>query len=224
MKYNILLIATLLLVSSVLYDYSKHSEVTIHRDKINNFIQSEIKDNFYGNDKQEDSNFKLIRTDIEKTFPLNKIIISLDIFNTNTNKTIKAEVDFKLKIIDSKYLEVSKEQFSIDTTNFKQPKYDIVFGQKVQIDEEEDSDKTDLIFMLSFLDNNFEYIDVSNEMFGKKNYILDSDIGFDYKGDLVIKYYNNVFQLLAYPLSLMSLSILIILIVLELIKFKKRYL
>lgn len=223
MKYNILLIAILLLVSSVLYDYSKNSEIIIDRDKINNFIQSEIKDNFYGNDKPEDSNFKLIRTDIEKTFPLNKITISLDIFNTNTNKTIKAEVDFKLKIIDSKYLEVSKEQFIIDTTNFKQPKYDIVFGQKIQINEDEDSDKTNLIFMLSFLDNNFEYIDISNEMLSKKNYILDSDIGFDYKGDLIIKYYNNVFQLLAYPLSLISLSILITLIVLELIKFKKRY-
>ena len=223
MKYNILLIAILLLVSSVLYDYSKNSEIIIDRDKINNFIQSEIKDNFYGNDKPEDSNFKLIRTDIEKTFPLNKITISLDIFNTNTNKTIKAEVDFKLKIIDSKYLEVSKEQFIIDTTNFKQPEYDIVFGQKIQINEDEDSDKTNLIFVLSFLDNNFEYIDISNEMLSKKNYILDSDIGFNYKGDLIIKYYNNIFQLLAYPLSLISLSILITLIVLELIKFKKRY-
>ena len=82
MKNNILAIAILLLISNFFYDYSKQEIKVMEREKIVNFIKSEIINNFDSN------NFEISSLGIENTFPLNKIIFSMDILNKENKRMV----------------------------------------------------------------------------------------------------------------------------------------
>lgn len=214
MKNNILIIAILLLISNFFYDYSKQEIKVIEREKIVNFIKSEIINNFDSN------NFEISSLGIEKTFPLNKIIFSMDILNKENNKIVEADIQFKLILNESNKIEVLHEIVIIDTTqseqallvrkNFK-PDEDYI-GIEI---ENEDPNKTELFYLLSTLDNKINVLNTNDD------FVLIS-IGFDYKGDLSINYYESKLQILAYIMFLFSLGLLIILIGIELYKFRNK--
>ena len=86
MKNNILIIAILLLISNFFYDYSKQEVKVMEREKIVKFIKSEIINNFDSN------NFEISSLEIEKTFPLNKIIFSMDILNKERLKKCRLKL------------------------------------------------------------------------------------------------------------------------------------
>lgn len=214
MKNNILIIAILLLISNFFYDYSKQEIKVIEREKIVNFIKSEIINNFDSN------NFEISSLGIENTFPLNKIIFSMDILNKENNKIVEADIQFKLILNESNKIEVLHEIVIIDTTqseqallvrkNFK-PDEDYI-GIEI---ENEDPNKTELFYLLSTLDNKINVLNTNDD------FVLIS-IGFDYKGDLSINYYESKLQILAYIMFLFSLGLLIILIGIELYKFRNK--
>lgn len=214
MKNNILIIAILLLISNFFYDYSKQEIKVMEREKIVNFIKSEIINNFDSN------NFEISSLGIENTFPLNKIIFSMDILNKENNKIVEADIQFKLILNESNKIEVLHEIVIIDTTqseqallvrkNFK-PDEDYI-GIEI---ENEDPNKTELFYLLSTLDNKINVLNTNDD------FVLIS-IGFDYKGDLLINYYESKLQILAYIMFLFSLGLLIILIGIELYKFRNK--
>lgn len=204
MKNNILAIAILLLISNFFYDYSKQEIKVIEREKIVNFIKSEIINNF------DTNNFEISSLGIENTFPLNKIIFSMDILNKNSNKIIEADIQFKLILNESNKIEVLHEKVIIDTTNFK-PDEDYI-GIEI---ENEDPNKTELFYLLSTLDNKINVLNTNDD------YVLIS-IGFDYKGDLLINYYESKLQIFSNVMFLFSLGLLIILIGIELYKIRNK--
>lgn len=104
MKNNILAIAILLLISNFFYDYSKQEIKVMEREKIVKFIKSEIINNFDSN------NFEISSLGIENTFPLNKIIFSMDILNKENNKIVEADIQFKLILNESNKIEVLHEK------------------------------------------------------------------------------------------------------------------
>lgn len=204
MKNNILIIAILLLISNFFYDYSKQEIKVIEREKIVNFIKSEIINNFDSN------NFEISSLGIEKTFPLNKIIFSMDILNKENNKIVEADIQFKLILNESNKIEVLHEKVIIDTTNFK-PNENYIGIETTN----EDSDKTELFYLLSTLDNKINVLNTNDD------FVLIS-IGFDYKGDLLINYYESKLQIFSNIMFLFSLGLLIILIGIELYKFRNK--
>lgn len=214
MKNNILAIAILLLISNFFYDYSKQEIKVMEREKIVKFIKSEIINNFDSN------NFEISSLGIENTFPLNKIIFSMDILNKENNKIVEADIQFKLILNESNKIEVLHEIVIIDTTqseqallvrkNFK-PDEDYI-GIEI---ENEDPNKTELFYLLSTLDNKINVLNTNDD------FVLIS-IGFDYKGDLLINYYESKLQILAYIMFLLTLGFLIILIGIELYKFRNK--
>ncbi len=214
MKNNILAIAILLLISNFFYDYSKQEVKVMEREKIVKFIKSEIINNF------DTNNFEISSLGIEKTFPLNKIIFSMDILNKENNKIVEADIQFKLILNESNKVEVLHEKVIIDTTqseqallvrkNFK-PDEDYIGIEK----ENEDPNKTELFYLLSTLDNKINVLNTNDD------YVLNS-IGFDYKGDLLINYYESKLQIFSNIMFLFSLGLLIILIGIELFKFRNK--
>ena len=214
MKNNILIIAILLLISNFFYDYSKQEIKVIEREKIVNFIKSEIINNFDSN------NFEILSLEIEKTFPLNKIIFSMDILNKENNKIVEADIQFKLILNESNKIEVLHEKVIIDTTqseqallvrkNFK-PNENYI-GIEI---ENEDPNKTELFYLLSTLDNKINVLNTNDD------FVLIS-IGFDYKGDLSINYYESKLQIFSNVMFLFSLGLLIILIGIELYKIRNK--
>lgn len=214
MKNNILAIAILLLISNFFYDYSKQEIKVMEREKIVKFIKSEIINNFDSN------NFEISSLGIENTFPLNKIIFSMDILNKENNKIVEADIQFKLILNESNKIEVLHEIVIIDTTqseqallvrkNFK-PDEDYI-GIEI---ENEDPNKTELFYLLSTLDNKINVLNTNDD------FVLIS-IGFDYKGDLLINYYESKLQILAYIMFLLTLGFLIILIGIELYKIRNK--
>ena len=214
MKNNILIIAILLLISNFFYDYSKQEIKVIEREKIVNFIKSEIINNFDSN------NFEISSLGIENTFPLNKIIFSMDILNKENNKIVEADIQFKLILNESNKIEVLHEKVIIDTTQSEQA---LLVRKNFKPNENyigiettnEDSDKTELFYLLSTLDNKINVLNSNDD------YVLNS-IGFDYKGDLSINYYESKLQILAYIMFLFSLGLLIILIGIELYKIRNK--
>lgn len=214
MKNNILIIAILLLISNFFYDYSKQEIKVMEREKIVNFIKSEIINNFDSN------NFEISSLGIENTFPLNKIIFSMDILNKENNKIVEADIQFKLILNESNKIEVLHEKVIIDTTQSEQA---LLIRKNFKPDEDyigieienEDPNKTELFYLLSTLDNKINVLNTNDD------YVLNS-IGFDYKGDLSINYYESKLQILAYIMFLFSLGLLIILIGIELYKFRNK--
>ena len=199
MKNNILIIAILLLISNFFYDYSKQEIKVIEREKIVNFIKSEIINNFDSN------NFEISSLGIENTFPLNKIIFSMDILNKNSNKIIEADIQFKLILNESNKIEVLHEIVIIDTTQSEQA---LLVRKNFKPDENyigieienEDPNKTELFYLLSTLDNKINVLNSNDD------YVLNS-IGFDYKGDLSINYYESKLQIFSNIMFLFSLFI-----------------
>ena len=214
MKNNILIIAILLLISNFFYDYSKQEIKVIEREKIVKFIKSEIINNFDSN------NFEISSLGIENTFPLNKIIFSMDILNKNSNKIIEADIQFKLILNESNKIEVLHEKVIIDTTQSEQA---LLVRKNFKPNENyigiettnEDSDKTELFYLLSTLDNKINVLNTNDD------FVLIS-IGFDYKGDLLINYYENKLQIFSNVMFLFSLGLLIILIGIELYKIRNK--
>ena len=204
MKNNILAIAILLLISNFFYDYSKQEIKVIEREKIVNFIKSEIINNFDSN------NFEISSLGIENTFPLNKIIFSMDILNKENNKIVEADIQFKLILNESNKIEVLHEIVIIDTTQSEQ-----ALLVRKNFKPNEDPNKTELFYLLSTLDNKINVLNTNDD------FVLIS-IGFDYKGDLSINYYESKLQILAYIMFLFSLGLLIILIGIELYKFRNK--
>ena len=204
MKNNILAIAILLLISNFFYDYSKQEIKVIEREKIVKFIKSEIINNF------DTNNFEIYSLGIEKTFPLNKIIFSMDILNKENNKIVEADIQFKLILNESNKIEVLHEIVIIDTKNFK-PDEDYI-GIEI---ENEDPNKTELFYLLSTLDNKINVLNTNDD------FVLIS-IGFDYKGDLLINYYESKLQIFSNIMFLFSLGLLIILIGIELYKIRNK--
>lgn len=204
MKNNILVIAILLLISNFFYDYSKQEVKVMEREKIVKFIKSEIINNF------DTNNFEISSLGIEKTFPLNKIIFSMDILNKENNKIVEADIQFKLILNESNKIEVLHEIVIIDTKNFK-PDEDYI-GIEI---ENEDPNKTELFYLLSTLDNKINVLNTNDD------FVLIS-IGFDYKGDLLINYYESKLQIFSNIMFLFSLGLLIILIGIELYKFRNK--
>ena len=204
MKNNILAIAILLLISNFFYDYSKQEIKVMEREKIVKFIKSEIINNFDSN------NFEISSLGIENTFPLNKIIFSMDILNKENNKIVEADIQFKLILNESNKIEVLHEIVIIDTINFK-PDEDYI-GIEI---ENEDPNKTELFYLLSTLDNKINVLNTNDD------FVLIS-IGFDYKGDLLINYYESKLQIFSNIMFLFSLGLLIILIGIELYKIRNK--
>ena len=214
MKNNILIIAILLLISNFFYDYSKQEIKVMEREKIVKFIKSEIINNFDSN------NFEISSLEIEKTFPLNKIIFSMDILNKENNKIVEADIQFKLILNESNKIEVLHEKVIIDTTQSEQA---LLVRKNFKPDEDyigietenKDPNKTELFYLLSTLDNKINVLNTNDD------FVLIS-IGFDYKGDLSINYYESKLQILAYIMFLLTLGFLIILIGIELFKFRNK--
>ena len=204
MKNNILAIAILLLISNFFYDYSKQEVKVMEREKIVKFIKSEIINNFDSN------NFEISSLGIENTFPLNKIIFSMDILNKENNKIVEADIQFKLILNESNKIEVLHEIVIIDTKNFKPDENYI--GIEI---ENEDPNKTELFYLLSTLDNKINVLNTNDD------FVLIS-IGFDYKGDLLINYYESKLQIFSNIMFLFSLGLLIILIGIELYKIRNK--
>ena len=162
MKNNILAIAILLLISNFFYDYSKQEIKVMEREKIVKFIKSEIINNFDSN------NFEISSLGIENTFPLNKIIFSMDILNKENNEIVEADIQFKLILNESNKIEVLHEIVIIDTTqseqallvrkNFK-PDEDYI-GIEI---ENEDPNKTELFYLLSTLDNKINVLNTNDD-------------------------------------------------------------
>ena len=204
MKNNILIIAILLLISNFFYDYSKQEIKVIEREKIVNFIKSEIINNFDSN------NFEISSLGIEKTFPLNKIIFSMDILNKENNKIVEADIQFKLILNESNKIEVLHEKVIVDTTQSEQA---LLVRKNFKLDE--DPNKTELFYLLSTLDNKINVLNSNDD------FVLIS-IGFDYKGDLSINYYESKLQIFSNVMFLFSLGLLIILIGIELYKIRNK--
>ena len=152
----------------------------------------------------------------------------------NFNKTFKQTIkniknksgDGMLKFKQSRNFnnqsfETTKEQYSIlDSTQSEQallvrknskPNEDYIGIEK----ENEDPNKTELFYLLSTLDNKINVLNTNDD------FVLIS-IGFDYKGDLLINYYESKLQILAYIMFLLTLGFLIILIGIELYKFRNK--
>lgn len=204
MKNNIFAIAILLLISNFFYDYSKQEIKVIEREKIVKFIKSEIINNFDSN------NFEISSLGIENTFPLNKIIFSMDILNKENNKIVEADIQFKLILNESNKIEVLHEKVIIDTTQSEQA---LLVRKNFKLDE--DPNKTELFYLLSTLDNKINVLNTNDD------FVLIS-IGFDYKGDLSINYYESKLQVFSNVMFLFSLGLLIILIGIELYKIRNK--
>lgn len=204
MKNNILAIAILLLISNFFYDYSKQEIEVMEREKIVKFIKSEIINNFDSN------NFEISSLGIENTFPLNKIIFSMDILNKENNKIVEADIQFKLILNESNKIEVLHEKVIIDTTQSEQA---LLVRKNFKLDE--DPNKTELFYLLSTLDNKINVLNTNDD------FVLIS-IGFDYKGDLSINYYESKLQIFSNIMFLFSLGLLIILIGIELYKIRNK--
>ena len=130
-------------------------------------------------------------------FEKNKLIL---------NESNKIEVLHEIVIIDT----TQSEQALLVRKNFK-PDEDYI-GIEI---ENEDPNKTELFYLLSTLDNKINVLNTNDD------FVLIS-IGFDYKGDLLINYYESKLQIFSNIMFLFSLGLLIILIGIELYKIRNK--
>lgn len=193
---NIFYIGVLLLLSTIMYENSRTSEIILDRTELINFAKIEVTNNF----KLE--GMDVVNIEQTKTFPLNNFNLTLEIIEFKKNQVFNADVYFDILLNKDNSLRFEQNLVSINNSNNLED-VNLIHKSILQITE-------------AF--KNYEIEGFENK---KVNYIA-----YNGKGDLVINYYEHPYQVYTLQIAIWLLFLMLILVAKELlrytdIKFKK---
>lgn len=193
---NIFYIGVLLLLSTIMYENSRSSEISLDRSVLINFAKIEATNNF------KLADVDIVSIEQTKTFPLNNFNLTLELIDLKTLEVLNADVYFDILLNKDNSLRFDLNLSAIDNSE----NFEIV---------------TLIQKNISMMVSDFKDYEIDGFENKKVNYIA-----YNGKGDLVINYYEHPYQVYTLQIAIWLLFLMLILVAKELlrytdIKFKK---